>query len=170
MTIPEACQLVLQAGSMGTGGEIFILDMGEPVRIVDLARDLIDLSGFRVGEDIEIEYTGVRPGEKLFEELSTDSENADKTRHSKIFVGRVAESRPGDVEAHLARLEQAVAEGIPEAAVPALMAMVPEYEPTSASQDEGHDASAKPASVSGKGDDPVRETTAAPRDLRPAPG
>jgi FlaA1/EpsC-like NDP-sugar epimerase len=87
MTIPEASQLVLQAGAMGNGGEIYILDMGEPVKIVDLARDLITLSGLRPGEDIEIQFTGIRPGEKLFEELASDSENADKTRHPKIFVG-----------------------------------------------------------------------------------
>jgi FlaA1/EpsC-like NDP-sugar epimerase len=89
MTIPEAAQLVLQAGSMGEGGEIFVLDMGEPVKIVDLARDLIQLSGLRPDEDIEISFTGVRPGEKLFEELSTDTENAAKTRHPKIFIGRI---------------------------------------------------------------------------------
>ncbi|MBO6741258.1 MAG: polysaccharide biosynthesis protein, partial [Phycisphaerales bacterium] len=88
MTIPEACQLVLQAGSMGEGGEIFILDMGEPVKIVDLARDLIQLSGLVPGRDVEIEFSGVRPGEKLFEELCVDAEHAEKTRHDKIFVGR----------------------------------------------------------------------------------
>ena len=69
MTIPEAAQLVIQAGAMGQGGEIFVLDMGEPVRIVDLAADMIRLSGLRVGEDIEIQFTGLRPGEKLYEEL-----------------------------------------------------------------------------------------------------
>jgi len=89
MTIPEASQLVLQAGAMGQGGEIFILDMGEPVRIVDLARDLIILSGLRPEEDIKIEFCGVRPGEKLMEELSTDAEQADKTKHPKVFIGRV---------------------------------------------------------------------------------
>ena len=88
MTIPEACQLILQAGTMGNGGEIFVLDMGEPVKIVDLARDLISLSGLTPGEDIEIKFSGMRPGEKLFEELSTDDEHADKTKHPKIFVGR----------------------------------------------------------------------------------
>jgi len=86
MTIPEASQLVLQAATMGQGGEIFVLDMGEPVKIVDLARDLITLSGFRPGEDIEIEFTGMRPGEKLFEELSITGENMQPTRHPKISV------------------------------------------------------------------------------------
>jgi len=89
MTIPEACQLVLQASALGEGGEIFVLDMGEPVKIVDLARDLIRLSGLREGEDIEIQFSGMRPGEKLFEEIATDAEQADKTAHPKIFVGRV---------------------------------------------------------------------------------
>jgi FlaA1/EpsC-like NDP-sugar epimerase len=92
MTIPEASQLVLQAGAMGEGGEIFILDMGDPVKIVDIARDLITLSGFRPDEEIEIEFSGVRPGEKLFEELSTDAEHADRTKHPKIFIGRIAAS------------------------------------------------------------------------------
>jgi FlaA1/EpsC-like NDP-sugar epimerase len=89
MTIPEASQLVLQAGAMGQGGEIYILDMGEPVKIVDLARDLITLSGLRPDDDIEIRFSGVRPGEKLREEISTDSEHADKTRHPKIYIGRI---------------------------------------------------------------------------------
>ncbi len=88
MTIPEACQLVLQTAAMGTGGEIFVLDMGEPVKIVDLACDLIRLSGLTPNEDIAIEFTGMRPGEKLFEEIATDAEKAEKTRHPKIFVGK----------------------------------------------------------------------------------
>ncbi len=88
MTIPEACQLVLQAATMGVGGEIFILDMGEPIKIVDLAKDLIVLSGLRPELDIPIKYIGIRPGEKLFEELSTSEEHADKTLHPKIFIGR----------------------------------------------------------------------------------
>ena len=86
MTIPEASQLVLQAATMGHGGEIFLLDMGEPVKIVDLARDLITLSGFRPGDDIEIKFSGMRPGEKLFEELATTGENMQPTRHPKISI------------------------------------------------------------------------------------
>ncbi len=127
MTIPEASRLVLQAASMGEGGEIFVLDMGEPVRIVDLARDLIALSGLREGEDIEIEFTGVRPGEKLFEELSTDSEKADKTRHPKIFVGRIASRPLGEVTRDLATLRSAIQVGETAAVLSALHALVPEY-------------------------------------------
>lgn len=86
MMIPEAAQLVIQAGCMGAGGEIFVLDMGEPVRIVDLARDMIRLSGLREGEDIELRITGLRPGEKLYEELYNDSELHKPTTHEKIMT------------------------------------------------------------------------------------
>jgi FlaA1/EpsC-like NDP-sugar epimerase len=88
MTIPEAAQLVLQAGSMGRGGEIFLLDMGEPIKILDLAEELIRLSGLRPYEDIDITFTGLRPGEKLFEELLLDGEDITTTGHEKIFVAR----------------------------------------------------------------------------------
>ena len=86
MTIPEACQLILQTGAMGNGGEIFILDMGTPIKIDDMARDLIRLSGFEPEVDIKIEYVGLRPGEKLYEELITEGENIVPTRHEKIMV------------------------------------------------------------------------------------
>lgn len=88
MTIPEAVQLVLQASALGENGELFVLDMGEPVRIADMARDMIELSGYQVGEDIEIVYTGLRPGERLFEDLFSDIENPIRTEHEKIFVSR----------------------------------------------------------------------------------
>jgi len=103
MTIPEAVQLVLQASTMGKGGEIFVLDMGDPVRIVDLARKLILLSGLRPGEDIKIEFTGVRPGEKLYEELSAYNEHTAPTYHEKIkiFTGPVP-----DEDAIIERIER----------------------------------------------------------------
>jgi FlaA1/EpsC-like NDP-sugar epimerase len=85
MTIPEAVQLVLQAGAIGKGGEVFVLDMGEPVKILDLATDLIRLSGLEVGTDIEIRFSGSRPGEKLYEELFFDSESALPTGHPKVL-------------------------------------------------------------------------------------
>ncbi len=91
MTIPEACQLVLEAGSMGKGGEIFVFDMGKSVKIVDLARKMIKLSGLEEGRDIKIVYTGLRPGEKLYEELLADSENTLPTHHSQILIGKVRE-------------------------------------------------------------------------------
>ena len=127
MTIPEASQLVLQAGSMGNGGEIFILDMGDPVRIVDLAHDLIVLSGLKPMEDIEIRFSGVRPGEKLFEELSTDAEHADKTRHPKSFIGRI---KPHDWELVVAALGSLLATANAadaETVRAALAELVPEY-------------------------------------------
>ena len=86
MTIPEACQLILQAGAMGQGGETFVLDMGTPVKIIDMARDLIRLSGFEPDFDIKIEFIGLRPGEKLYEELITADENAEPTQHPKILM------------------------------------------------------------------------------------
>src|SRR5690606_37107776 len=91
MTIPEASQLVIQAGALGTGGDVFLLDMGEPVRIQDLARQMISLSGLKVRDeqhpdgDIEIQYAGLRPGEKLYEELLIDQENTEITSHSRIL-------------------------------------------------------------------------------------
>ena len=130
MTIPEACQLVLQAGVMGEGGEIFVLDMGEPVRIVDLARDLIRLSGLVPDDDIELRFTGLRPGEKLFEELSVAAESADKTRHPKIFIGRLAPHPYDEVVGRLGELQQLVSsEAEPARVRAALAGLVPEYRP-----------------------------------------
>jgi FlaA1/EpsC-like NDP-sugar epimerase len=126
MSIPEAAQLILQAGAMGEGGEIFILDMGEPVKIADLARDLITLSGFTPGVDIEIKFTGTRPGEKLFEELSVTDEAAGKTSHPKIFVGKFRPYEWDRVEKGLARL-LGLAGGTAEAVRGGLRELVPEY-------------------------------------------
>ena len=104
MTIPEASQLVLQAGAMGQGGEIFVLDMGDPVRIVDLASDMIQLSGLRVGEDIEIEFVGIRPGEKLYEELHLAGERRLATAHPKITVAESTQVGMENVSRTIRRL------------------------------------------------------------------
>jgi len=101
MTIPEASQLVIQAGAMGKGGEIFVLDMGEPAKIVDLASDMIRLSGLQLGQDIEIEFVGIRPGEKLFEELHVEGEMHLPTSHSKIFVTQSTAKKLDDIKADL---------------------------------------------------------------------
>jgi len=89
MTIPEACQLVLEAGAISRGGEIFLFDMGKSVKIIDLAKKMIKLSGLEIGKDIQIKYTGLRPGEKLYEELLNDKENTIPTHHSKIMIAKV---------------------------------------------------------------------------------
>ncbi len=127
MTIPEASQLVLQAAAMGQGGEIFILDMGEPVRVVDLARDLIRLSGYKQDE-IEVSFTGIRPGEKLFEELSLDEEQAARTRHPKVFIGKLRPLPLGELQAGIDRLARIALGGDERAAREALKQMVPEYQ------------------------------------------
>jgi FlaA1/EpsC-like NDP-sugar epimerase len=132
MTIPEACQLVLQAGSMGRGGEIFVLDMGEPIKIMDLARDLIELSGLRVGEDIEIEVTGARPGEKLFEELSLAEEGAERTRHPKVYIGRIKPHPWDEVLRSIGELERATVSPDPHAIREIFGRFVPEFQPMSA--------------------------------------
>jgi len=126
MTIPEASQLVLQAGAMGEGGEIFILDMGEPVRILDLAKDMIILSGFRPFEDIDIVFSGIRPGEKLFEELETDGEGIAKTRHPKIFIGKINGVSSLDVEEALAVIRKLSADGDEDGVRGVLGGLLPE--------------------------------------------
>jgi len=105
MTIPEAAQLVMQAGAYAEGGEIFVLDMGKPVKIYDLAWDLIKLSGFEPNKDIKIEITGLRPGEKLYEELMMSEEGLESTRHEKIFVGRPMFSDLGEIKERMRELE-----------------------------------------------------------------
>lgn len=110
MTIPEASQLVLQAGALGEGGEIFILDMGEPIKILDLAEDMIRLSGLKPYEDIDIVFTGIRKGEKLFEELEITGESLLKTKHPKIFIGKIATYQPQEVAEIIEYFKQAVSE------------------------------------------------------------
>ena len=131
MTIPEACQLVLQAGAMANGGEIFILDMGEPVRIMDLAENLILLSGLEVGKDIEIVVTGLRPGEKLYEELLLDTSTAKKTDHNKIFIENPESIPLEDLEQRLSILRGIVSQDDRPVLVQFLTDLVPTYQPNS---------------------------------------
>ena len=135
MTIPEACQLIMQAGAMGQGGEIFVLDMGEPVKVSYLAEQMIRLSGKQVGQDIKITYTGLRPGEKLYEELFHEQENLSETGHEKIFL---AESRSADwdnVTHTLSDMQSACAVFDECACVDLLKHLVPEMNDGGASSD-----------------------------------
>ena len=130
MTIPEAVQLVLQAGALGKGGEVFVLDMGEPVKIADLAADLIRLSGKEVGRDVEIRFSGTRPGEKLYEELFFDAEHASPTEHPKVLRARNA-ALPVGVTTVVGDLIQAAEEGWAAEDLRGLLKrLVPDYEPS----------------------------------------
>ncbi len=126
MTIPEASQLVIQAAAMGGTGQIFVLDMGRPVRIMDLANQLIRLSGLEPGVDIAIELSGVRPGEKLVEELAFDAEKMERTSHAKIFIGKLGAPAMPEVERRIAALNAAAKSGIGEQVLGALRLAVPE--------------------------------------------
>jgi FlaA1/EpsC-like NDP-sugar epimerase len=108
MTIPEAVQLVIQAGAFANGGEVFVLDMGKPVKILQLAEDLIKLSGFTPYGDIEISFSGIRQGEKLYEELLTEEEGIQKTRHDRIFIGKQNSSPMAEIDAELEQLKHAL--------------------------------------------------------------
>jgi FlaA1/EpsC-like NDP-sugar epimerase len=131
MTIPEAVQLVMQAAAMGQGGELFVLDMGEPVAIEELAQDMIRLSGLEVGRDIDIEFSGIRPGEKLFEELFTDSENHERTQHEKIFVSSNLPPKKAQLSEITTTIDDliAAAENVDPSKVRSLLEkLVPEYQ------------------------------------------
>ncbi len=129
MTIPEAAQLVLQAAAYAKGGEIFVLDMGQPVKIYDLARKLISLSGYKPDEDIEIMFTGLRPGEKLYEELLMNEEGLTKTAHSKIFVGKPIEITPAELSEKLELLKDAIQNQDNEYIKKIVSKVVPTYQP-----------------------------------------
>jgi len=124
MTIPEAVQLVIQAGALSKGGEIFILDMGEPVRILKLAEDLIRLSGYEPYVDIDIQFTGIREGEKLYEELLTAEEGATKTQHERIYIGKPSIISQKELDLEFARLERVLGEE-PKAVKDAIENLVP---------------------------------------------
>jgi FlaA1/EpsC-like NDP-sugar epimerase len=127
MTIPEASQLVIQAGAMGRGGEIFVLDMGEPMKIIDLAKDMIRLSGLQVDEDIEIDFTGLRPGEKLFEELHVDGEEHSPTSHPNILISVCDRKDLEEVSDSLERLAQ-LADQAPDRIRMELARIVPQFQ------------------------------------------
>ncbi|MCK5113652.1 MAG: polysaccharide biosynthesis protein, partial [Phycisphaerae bacterium] len=129
MTIPEAAQLVLQAAANGQGGQIFLLDMGDPVKIVDLAKQMITLSGFRPNEDIDIVFSGVRPGEKLFEELRTEGEDLEPTVHPKIMIWKHQAIPWGQVEDAINHIESFQNSMDRSAIVAAFQTIVPEYKP-----------------------------------------
>lgn len=131
MSIPEAVRLVLQAGAMGKGGEVFVLDMGEQVRIQDLARQLVRLAGLREGEDIEIVFTGLRPGEKLYEELHSHAERTRITLHERILTWDLASEEESVLRSAVSALESLAVVGEPGPIKAQLHAIVPEYrEPT----------------------------------------
>lgn len=127
MTIPEACQLVLEAGAMGQGGEIFIFDMGESVKIIDVAKKMIQLSGLELGRDISIDIVGLRPGEKLYEELLNVKENTTETHHPKIMIGQVQEYDFDYVKEQLGEIKLAHSQMNPMEMVKELKRLIPEY-------------------------------------------
>jgi FlaA1/EpsC-like NDP-sugar epimerase len=129
MTIPEAVQLVLQASVLGRGGEVFVLDMGEPIKIVDFARDMIKLSGLEVGQDIDIVFTGLRPGEKMFEELFFPGELRVRTDHEKIFVAQNGHKKHQDLDSAVRDLQEAVRHDDETAIRSILQQMIPEFQP-----------------------------------------
>jgi FlaA1/EpsC-like NDP-sugar epimerase len=127
MTIPEACQLVLEAGCMGNGGEIYIFDMGESVKIIDLANKMIRLSGLTVGKDIEIVFTGLRPGEKLFEELLNNSENTIPTHNKQIMISKLQSTDLEQVKIEISKLIEMFYTQDNVKIVRQLKSIVPEY-------------------------------------------
>lgn len=127
MTIPEACRLVLEAGCMGKGGEIYVFDMGKSVKIVELAKKMIRLAGLEPNVDVKIEYSGLRPGEKLYEELLNDNENTMPTHHEKIMIGKVREYVFADVEKQIYELVASAKSGNDRQVVINMKKLVPEF-------------------------------------------
>lgn len=129
MTIPEAVQLLIQAGAMGNGGEILMLDMGEPIKILDLARDLIRLSGLEIDKDIKIDFTGLEAGEKLYEELLTPQEGVTATKHQRIFVSQMEHIEEEQLFSHISELSQFADELDIEGIIAKFQELVPTYKP-----------------------------------------
>ena len=127
MTIPEACRLVMEAATMTKGNQIFVFDMGESVKIADLAKRMIELAGLREGIDIKIEYTGLRPGEKIYEEVLSDEENTIKTQHEKIRIACVREYNYKDAVSFVNKLETQSREVVIPEMVKYMKQIVPEF-------------------------------------------
>jgi FlaA1/EpsC-like NDP-sugar epimerase len=143
MTIPEACRLVLEAGCMGRGGEIFVFDMGKSVKIIDLAHKMIRLAGLIPNQDIKIEYSGLRPGEKLFEELLNDNENTMPTHHEKIMIGKVREYVFPEIEAAIYSLIASAKNSEDRQVVTKMKALVQEYKSQNSKFEELDSAESK---------------------------
>jgi len=148
MTIPEASQLVLQAATLGKGGEVFVLDMGKPVKIVDLATDMIRLSGKEVDQDIQIEFTGLRPGEKLYEELLYDTEELSDAGHEKIFLSRAHHVELDWLEDNIEKLLAACEVQDEKTARSLLEALVPQYRPAENGDQATESSSEQPQKAS----------------------
>jgi FlaA1/EpsC-like NDP-sugar epimerase len=127
MTIPEACQLVLEAGAMGKGGEIFIFDMGQPVKIIDLAKKMIRLAGFIPYKDIDIKIIGLRPGEKLYEELLNDTSKTLATHNEKILIAQEIQDNFKTIHAATINLLESIEEISNEEIVASMKKIVPEF-------------------------------------------
>jgi FlaA1/EpsC-like NDP-sugar epimerase len=134
MTMPEAAQLIIQSASLGNGGEVFVLDMGQPVKIIDLAKDMINLSGLKEGKDIEIKFTGLRPGEKLYEETLTEREGVAATRHERIFLARLEDVDKEKLNRGIAELEELALRKDSRGIKRKLKELVPSYQPDEGNQ------------------------------------
>ena len=143
MSIGEAVRLVIQAGAMAQGREVFLLDMGHPVKIVELARQMIELRGFVPDRDVPIQFTGLRPGEKLYEELLIEPEKAEVTTHPRIFRSHEPFPETITIRVEIGVLKKAIAENDLEAALGVMKRLVPEYGPAEQAQllQEGYDNS-----------------------------
>lgn len=129
MLISEACLLVMEAGAMGQGGEVFVLDMGKPIKILDLAKEMIKLSGFEPDKDIPIVFPGPRPGEKIFEEILTTEEGTLATKHKKIFIAKISPPESNKIEIYFNELKKKISKGNSQEIVDILKKMVPTYSP-----------------------------------------
>lgn len=127
MTIPEACELVLEAATMGEGGEVFVFDMGESIKIINLAKKMITLSGMRVDRDIEIKFTGLRPGEKLYEELLSTDENTLPTHHPKILIAKVNVPSYSYMDIQMNLIQEILVAGDNNELVSKIKEVIPEY-------------------------------------------